>query len=285
MKAVIPAAGIGLRFLPLTKSQPKEMLPIVDKPTIHYVVEEAVKSGIDDIIIITGRGKRAIEDYFDKSVELELLCRNTVYEAELQSVDKLFENVEIHYIRQKEQKGLGHAIYCARKHVGDEVFAVLLGDTINVAEIPVLKQIMNVHEKYKSTVIAVENIKLEDVERYGVVSGRKISEKLYLAEGLVEKPKASETPSTIGITGTYILTPAIFECIKHTPPGRNNEIQLTDALNILCKQEPIYAYMFDGKRYDVGTKLDWLKVKFEFCLKDSEYGDELKKFIEVLLNE
>lgn len=279
MKAVIPAAGLGLRFLPLTKSQPKEMLPVVDKPAIHYVVEEAVASGIEDILIVTGRGKRAIEDYFDRTLELEYMLKGTPHERLLREVDELSEKVEIHYIRQKEQLGLGHAIYCAQKHVGNEAFAVLLGDTINVSSVPVTRQLMDVYEMKGNSVIAIEPVPKHKIESYGIIKGKRVEPRLYLVEDMVEKPKPKDAPSNLGITGTYVLTPRIFDCIKRTRPGRNREIQLTDSLNLLRREEPVYGYQFEGRRYDIGTKLDWLKVNFELCVGSKEFGAELKEHL------
>jgi UTP--glucose-1-phosphate uridylyltransferase len=249
-KAVIPAAGLGTRFLPATKSMPKEMLPIIDKPIIHFVVEEAIASGIEDIIVITGRGKRAIEDYFDTSPELEShLFQNEKYEL-LREVKDISSLADIHYIRQKEPKGLGDAVLKAEKHVGDEPFAVLLGDDIIKAEIPCIKQLMDLFDKYNNSIIAVEEVTKEKISDYGIIKGREIEESIYLIEDIIEKPSLEEAPSNTGTVGRYILTPEIFDCIKKTSQGKGNEIQLTDAIRMLKEEEEVYGYAFKGKRYD-----------------------------------
>ncbi|AAM23994.1 UTP--glucose-1-phosphate uridylyltransferase [Caldanaerobacter subterraneus subsp. tengcongensis MB4] len=278
-KAIIPAAGLGTRFLPATKAQPKEMLPIVDKPTIQYIVEEAVQSGIEDILIITGRNKRAIEDHFDKSVELELELKKKNQESLLSLVEDISNMVNIHYIRQKEPKGLGHAIYCAKSFVGNEPFAVLLGDDVVDAEVPVLKQMIEQFERYNCTIIGVQEVPEEDVHKYGIVSGTFIEDRLYKVNDLIEKPRREEAPSNIAILGRYIITPRIFEILEHTPPGRGGEIQLTDALKTLLNYEAIYAYNFIGKRYDVGDKLGYLMATVEYALKREDLREPFKRYL------
>lgn len=282
MKAVIPAGGLGTRFLPVTKAQPKEMLPVVDKPAIQYVVEEAEESGINDILIITGRGKRAIEDHFDKSVELEMFLTENGSQRHLIEIQKICELADIHYIRQKEAKGLGHAIYCARKHVGEEPFVVLLGDTITLDNVPCTKRLMGIFERVQAPVIAVERVQPDKVENYGIIKATQSADGLYLVENLVEKPSKEEAPSNLAIFGRYILTPEIFDCLANTVPGRNNEIQLTDALRTLLKKQPIYAYEIKGRRYDIGNKLDWIKATIELALEREDIGDDLYKYLEQL---
>ncbi|HHW57021.1 MAG TPA: UTP--glucose-1-phosphate uridylyltransferase GalU [Clostridia bacterium] len=278
-KAIIPAAGLGTRFLPVTKAQPKEMLPIVDKPTIQYIVEEAVQSGIEDILIITGRNKRAIEDHFDKSIELELELKKKNQESLLSLVEDISNMVNIHYIRQKEPKGLGHAIYCAKSFVGNEPFAVLLGDDVVDAEVPVLKQMIDQYERYNCTIIGVQEVPKEEVHKYGIVSGTFIENRLYKVNDLVEKPKKEEAPSNIAILGRYIITPRIFEILENTPPGAGGEIQLTDALKTLLNYEAIYAYNFIGKRYDVGDKLGYLMATVEYALKREDLREPFKRYL------
>jgi len=278
-KAIIPAAGLGTRFLPATKAQPKEMLPIVDKPTIQYIVEEAIQSGIEDILIITGRNKRAIEDHFDKSIELELELKKKNQESLLSLVEDISNMVNIHYIRQKEPKGLGHAISCAKSFVGNEPFAVLLGDDVVDAEVPVLKQMIDQYERYNCTIIGVQEVPKEEVHKYGIVSGTFIENRLYKVNGLVEKPKKEEAPSNIAILGRYIITPRIFEILENTPPGAGGEIQLTDALKTLLNYEAIYAYNFIGKRYDVGDKLGYLMATVEYALKREDLREPFKRYL------
>ncbi len=280
MKAVIPAAGFGTRFLPATKAQPKEMLPVFDKPTIQYVVEEAVASGIDDILIITGKGKRSIEDHFDRSFELEHFLRENGKIDYLNEVENISEMADIYYVRQKEQRGLGDAIYCARKHIDGEPFAVLLGDTITRSKIPCIKQLMDVFHEHGSSTIAIEEIDEERIERYGIIKGTKITDFLYKIEDLVEKPKIHEAPSNLGIIGRYILAPEIFDCIRETPPGVGGEIQLTDAMRFL---EEIYGFIFEGRVHDIGNKVDWLKSSVELALENEEVGDELREYLREIL--
>jgi UTP--glucose-1-phosphate uridylyltransferase len=282
VKAVIPAAGFGTRFLPITKAQPKEMLPVYDKPTIQYVVKEAVDSGIDDILIITGRGKRAIEDHFDRSFELEAALKGGGKEDLVSELEAIPNMADIHYIRQKEQKGLGDAIYCARKYVGSESFAVLLGDTITINKIPCTKQLMDIYDKYRASIIAVERVRREKISSYGIVKASPLDE-VFKIEDLVEKPRPEEAPSNLGIIGRYILTPEIFDCIERVEPGVGGEIQLTDAIRLLKDRQAVYAYEFIGRRYDIGTKLDWLKSSIEIALGNAEVGEELRKYLEELL--
>jgi UTP--glucose-1-phosphate uridylyltransferase len=277
-KAVIPAAGLGTRFLPVTKNSPKEMLPLVDKPAIQYVVEEAVASGIDDIVIVTGRGKRAIEDHFDKAFELECLLKDKRNSKALEEIEHISRLADIHYIRQKDALGLGHAVWCARKHIGDEAFAVLLGDDIVFSDVPCIKQLVDQYEKQRAPIIAVEHVPPERIETYGVVqvsSEPTGTEHLYTVTDLVEKPKRTEAPSDLGILGRYILTPDIFNCIERTAPGKGDEIQLTDALRVLGQKREIYAFEFFGKRYDLGSKIEWLKTTFDVALSREEFREEL----------
>jgi len=285
MKAVIPAAGLGTRFLPATKAQPKEMLPLIDKPAIQFVIEEAVNSGIDDILVITGRGKRAIEDHFDKSFELEEILKEKNKLDLLKEIRDISDLADIHYIRQREARGLGNAIYYARKHVGDEPFAVLLGDDIIFSDVPCTRQLMDSYEKYGSTIIAVDKIDKEMIQNYGVIDGRPLGDSIYEVKDLVEKPEPEKAPSDLGIIGRYILTPEIFDAIEQTKPGKGNEIQLTDALRILNKKQPVYAYNFDGTRYDLGNKLDYIRATIEYALIRKEFKDEIKNYLRRLLNE
>jgi len=285
-KAVIPAAGLGTRFLPVTKSMPKEMLPIIDKPIIQFAVEEAIISGIEDIIIITGRGKRAIEDYFDTSPELEShLVQNKKYEL-LREIKDVSSLVDIHYIRQKEPKGLGDAVLKAEKHIGDEPFAVLLGDDVIKGDVPCIKQLMDVYQKYESSVIAVEEVK--DVTKYGIIKikGKEIDldKSVYRIEDIIEKPSQEEAPSNIGTVGRYVLTPEIFSCIKETPQGTGNEIQLTDSIRMLiCKEnKDVYAYKFRGKRYDAGDKLEYVKAIIDSALEREDLKEEVMRYLEGL---
>ena len=280
-KAIIPAAGLGTRFLPATKAQPKEMLPIVDKPTIQYIIEEAVASGIEEILIITGRNKKCIEDHFDKSVELEMELEKAHKDELLEMVRNISDMVDIHYIRQKEPKGLGHAILCARAFVGNEPFAVLLGDDVVDSEVPCLKQLMDCYKEYKTTILGVQTVKHEDVNKYGIVDGIHIEDRVYKVKKLVEKPAIEESPSNVAILGRYIITPQIFDILQNTVPGKGGEIQLTDALQTLIENEAMYAYNFEGRRYDVGDKLGFLQATVEFALK----RDGLREpFLEYLTN-
>ncbi|MFT9495337.1 UTP--glucose-1-phosphate uridylyltransferase GalU [Anaerosolibacter sp.] len=278
-KAIIPAAGLGTRFLPATKAQPKEMLPIVDKPTLQYIIEEAVASGIEEILIITGRNKKSIEDHFDKSVELELELESKGKTHLLEEVRHITDMAHIHYIRQKEPKGLGHAIYCAKSFIGNEPFAVLLGDDIVDAEKPCLKQMIEAYNEYKTTILGVQEVAKEDVSKYGIVQGKHIEDRVYKVKDLVEKPSIEEAPSNVAILGRYIITPKIFEILENTRPGKGGEIQLTDALRILTQQEAMYAYNFEGKRYDVGDKLGFLQATIEFALKRDDLRDDFRIYL------
>ena len=275
MKAVIPAAGFGTRFLPATKSQPKEMLPVFDKPTIQYGVEEAVASGIDDILIVTGRGKRSIEDHFDRSMELEATLKNADKCDRLRIVQDITGLADICYVRQKEQNGLGDAIACAEKHVGGEPFAVLLGDTITRGPTPCTKQLIDVYNKYQKSAISLEVVPRDKIERYGVIKGNNVENNIYKIDQLVEKPPADKAPSNLAIMGRYVLTPDIFDKIRETETGVGGEIQLTDALS---KLDEIYGVAFDGKTYDIGNRLEWLKTSIEFAM-DSDDGDELRQYL------
>ncbi|MEE1155987.1 MAG: UTP--glucose-1-phosphate uridylyltransferase GalU [Methanobrevibacter sp.] len=276
MKAVIPAAGFGTRFLPATKSQPKEMLPVYDKPTIQYVVEEAVASGIDDILIITGRGKRSIEDHFDKSVELEVTLENSDKYDRLKQVRDITGLADICYVRQKDQRGLGDAISCAEKHVGGDAFAVLLGDSITKGPKPCTKQLMEVYEKYDSSVISLEAVAQDKIERYGIIDGTQVEPNIYQINQLVEKPPANEAPSNLAIMGRYVLTSDIFDKLDETEAGVGGEIQLTDALS---KLDSIYGFTFEGKTYDIGNRFEWLKTSIEFAMDDEESKNDLIRFM------
>lgn len=281
MKAVIPAAGFGTRFLPATKAQPKEMLPVFDKPTIQYVIEEAVASGIDDILIVTGKNKRSIEDHFDKSFELEYSLKNAGKHIRLKQVRDITDLADICYVRQKEQKGLGDAIYCAKKHIGDEPFAVMLGDTITKGKTPCTKQLIDIYKKYDASAIALEEVPIEKVERYGIIKGEEIEKNVYKIDELVEKPSINEAPSNLAIMGRYFLTPDIFDKIKETEPGVGGEIQLTDALS---KLDSIYGSIFEGKTYDIGNRLEWLKTSIEFALDDDESKDHLMDYMKEIIS-
>lgn len=278
-KAIIPAAGLGTRFLPATKAQPKEMLPIVDKPTLQYIIEEAVKSGIEEILIITGRNKKSIEDHFDKSVELEFELESKGKYELLEEVRKISDLVNIHFIRQKEPKGLGHAIYCAKSFIGNEPFAVMLGDDIVENDKPCLQQMTEMYEQYKTTILGVQEIPLEDVSKYGVVDGKQIEDSVYKVNGLVEKPAVEEAPSNIAILGRYVITPAIFDILEQTEPGKGGEIQLTDALKVLAQREAMYAYTFEGKRYDVGDKQGFLQATVEFALRREDLREDFLNYL------
>lgn len=284
MKAVIPAAGLGTRFLPITKAQPKEMLPVGDKPAIQYVVEESVNSGIDDILIITGRGKRAIEDHFDTSHELERILREKNELDSLLEIQKISNMADIHYIRQKKQAGLGDAILRAKKHVGNEPFAVLLGDTITLGEDkPCIKVLADAYDKYQCSIIGVEYVPQDKVRQYGIISGKQIDEHTYEITGLVEKPDPDKAPSNIAIFGRYILTPAIFKHLEETEAGLGGEIQLTDALNKLLKHEKMMAVVIKGSHFDIGKKIDWLLASVEISMDDPNFKG-LKESLTGILN-
>lgn len=285
-RAVIPAAGLGTRFLPATKATPKEMLPIVDKPTIQYIVEEALASGIEDILIITGRSKRAIEDHFDRSVELELSLEEKKQEELLKQVQEI-SDIRIHYIRQKEPKGLGHAILCAKQFIGNEPFAVLLGDDVVYNdEKPALRQLMDVYEETGASVLGVQEVPREKVSSYGIVAARATKEpRTFAVADMVEKPSIEEAPSNMAVLGRYVITPEVFGILEETPPGRGNEIQLTDALRTLAKIQPMYAYNFEGRRYDVGDKQGFLEATVEYALRRPELRDRFLTYLKKVVAE
>jgi len=283
-KAIIPAAGLGTRFLPATKAMPKEMLPIVDKPTIQYIVEEAIASGIEDIIIVTGKGKRAIEDHFDNAFELE---QNLIEKGKYDLLEKVKEpsKVDIHYIRQKEPKGLGHAVWCARNFIGDEPFAVLLGDDIVQAETPCLKQLIDQYEQTLSSVIGVKRVPDNETHRYGIIDPIEQHGRRYQVRQFVEKPAPGTAPSNLAIMGRYILTPEIFLFLEKQEAGAGGEIQLTDAIQKLNEIQRVFAYEFEGKRYDVGEKLGFIKTTIEFAMQNEELRGELLRFMETIVAE
>jgi UTP--glucose-1-phosphate uridylyltransferase len=283
-KAIIPAAGLGTRFLPATKAQPKEMLPIVDKPTIQYIVEEAVKSGIEDIIIVTGRNKRSIEDHFDKSIELEMELIKQGKEELLSIAKEVSEIANIHYIRQKEPKGLGHAILMAKNFIGNEPFAVLLGDDIIVSKEPCLKQMINIFDQYKTSIIGVQKVPRQDISKYGIVEGKQIDSNIYIVSDMVEKPTIDETFSDIAILGRYIITPKIFDFLENQECGAQGEIQLTDSLKKLALEEVVYAYNFLGKRYDVGNRMGFLQATVEFALRRDDLKEDFKEYLVDVIN-
>ncbi|UYZ21665.1 UTP--glucose-1-phosphate uridylyltransferase GalU [Mesobacillus jeotgali] len=282
-KAIIPAAGLGTRFLPATKAMPKEMLPIVDKPTIQYIVEEAVASGIEDIIIVTGKGKRAIEDHFDFSPELEM---NLEQKGKLDLLEKVrypSNLANIHYIRQKEPKGLGHAVWCARHFIGDEPFAVLLGDDVVQSDTPCLAQLMEQYDKTRSTILGVQPVEMSETHRYGIIDGDELEDRRYVVENLVEKPAPGTAPSNMAIMGRYILTPEIFMFLDQMETGAGGEIQLTDAIQKLNQIQRVFAYNFEGKRYDVGEKIGFVKTTIEFALKDPNLRSDILKYLDVIV--
>ncbi len=282
-KAVIIAAGRGTRFLPMTRSQPKEMLPLVDRPLIQYAVEEALGSGIEQIIIVTAQGKPSIEDYFDRSLELEYFLEQKGDAERLRKMQELSRMVDVCYVRQKEQLGLGHAILTARGVVGGEPFAVILPDDIIDSDVPSLQRMMAIHEEYGAGVVAVELISDEDTRRYGVIEPEQVSERIYRVLSLVEKPEPARAPSRLGIVGRYVLPPQIFDVLAVTPPGKGNEIQVTDALQLLLKQQKLYAFELEGTRYDTGTPLGWLKANMALALKRGDFGPELREYLQKLL--
>lgn len=287
-KAIIPAAGLGTRFLPATKAQPKEMLPIVDKPTIQYIVEEAVASGIEDILIVTGRGKRAIEDHFDRSYELEHALASQGKDTMLREITDISRMVDIHYIRQKVPKGLGHAIWCARKFIGQEPFAVLLGDDVVVSDPPCLRQLLDAYEQLAGSVVGVREVSPDEVSHYGIIApeaSQPPEERAIRVTDLVEKPSPAEAPSNYAIMGRYVLEPEIFQILENLSPGTGNEIQLTDALQILNQRQAIYAYEFSGKRYDVGSKLGFVQATLDFALRNEELRDVVIRYMDKKLGE
>lgn len=277
-KAIIPAAGLGTRFLPATKAQPKEMLPIVDKPAIQYIIEEAIASGIEEILIITGRNKRSIEDHFDKSVELENQLKEQGKYDLLGLIEEISQ-IDIHYIRQKEAKGLGHAVLCAKQFVGNEPFAVMLGDDIVDAEVPCLRQLIDVYDDCQGTVLGVQEVAKDKVSSYGIVNPKKVKENIWQAVDLIEKPGIEEAPSQLAVLGRYILEPEIFALLEKTEPGRGNEIQLTDAICQLAHEKLVYAYNFSGRRYDIGDKQGYLEATVEYALKRPEIRDKFLNYL------
>lgn len=277
-KAIIPAAGLGTRFLPATKAQPKEMMPIVDKPAIQFIVEEAIAAGIEEILIITGRNKRSIEDHFDRSVELELQLKSQGKYEMLGMVEEI-SNITIHFIRQKEAKGLGHAVLCAKQFVGNEPFAVMLGDDIVDAKVPCLAQLIDVYEDLGGSVLGVQQVEKSQVKNYGIVDGTAIKPNVWQAMTLVEKPSVEEAPSNLAVLGRYVLAPEIFEILEHTVPGRGGEIQLTDAICELAAKQPVYAYNFFGRRYDIGDKEGFLEATIEYALKRPELRDRFMAYM------
>ncbi|MBI3649259.1 MAG: UTP--glucose-1-phosphate uridylyltransferase GalU [Actinobacteria bacterium] len=278
-KAVIPAAGLGTRFLPATKAQPKEMLPIIDTPSIQYVVEEAVRAGIEDILIITGRGKRSIEDHFDRSVELESFLESKGKFDELKQVRQISDMAMIHYIRQGDPLGLGHAVAVAEPHVGDEPFAVLLGDDLISASTPLLEGMLKIHERYGRSVIAVQEVSRDEISLYGSIQPEFVEENLARVVSIVEKPEPDDAPSNLAAIGRYVFTPEIFDALRETKPGRGGEIQLTDAINLLAQEQAVYAYLFEDGRYDVGNKLDYLKATVEIAIERDDVGPEFRLWL------
>ncbi len=278
-KAVIPAAGLGTRFLPATKSQPKEMVPVIDKPTIQYVVEEAVGAGITDILVITGRGKRAIEDHFDRNFELEFYLEQGKKDEELEQVQAISEMADIHYIRQRDPLGLGHAVSVARQHVGSEPFAVLLGDDIMVDDSKLLKSMLDVYERYGRSVVAVLEVAREDIKNYGCVTPEVMEENLVRVRSIVEKPKPEEAPSNLAVIGRYVFTPEIFDALDRITPGAGGELQLTDAMSLLLETQTVFGYSFETGRYDIGKKIDFLRATVELALDRDDLGDEFKAFL------
>ena len=285
-KAVFPAAGLGTRFLPATKAQPKEMLPLVDKPIIQYGVEEALAAGCDQIIMVTGRGKSAIEDYFDHSYELEHMLEHRGQTELLAIVRQISDMIHVAYVRQKEALGLGHAVLMAREMVGDEPFAVLLADDVIDAEVPVLKQMMAVFEETRGSVIATQLVEGPGISAYGVIEAKPVNGRfagrLHEITNLVEKPKPEEAPSNLAVIGRYILTPRIFSMLDRTPLGPGGELQLTDALKLLLQEEKVYGFTFEGKRHDTGNKLGFLKATIEFALKRPDLGEDLREYLKSL---
>jgi UTP--glucose-1-phosphate uridylyltransferase len=284
-KAVIPVAGYGTRLLPVTKSQPKEMLPIVDKPAVQYVVREAIDSGVESILFVTGRGKRAIEDYFDYAVELELELENKGKFDLLQEVRDIGDMIRIFYVRQKLQKGLGDAVYQAKRFINDSPFAVLLADDIIDSTDPVLRQMIDLYRKRPGIILAVTRIPQEEISQWGVIKGKEIGKGTFKVEDMIEKPDPGEAPSDLAIIGRYILTPSIFEAIEKVSPGKGGEIQLTDSIRSLINKEEIYAYEFQGTYYGVGDKVGFLKANVAFALKRKDIGEELKGFLKQIIEE
>ncbi|MBW8034285.1 MAG: UTP--glucose-1-phosphate uridylyltransferase GalU [Planctomycetes bacterium] len=284
-KAVIPAAGFGTRFLPATKSQPKEMLPIVDTPVIQYVVEEAVAAGITDILMIIGKGKRAIEEHFDRSFQLEAQLLEKQKHAQLETIKKISNLADIHFVWQKELKGLGDAIYCARHHVNDEPFVVLLGDTVIDSQVPATKQLLDVFDYYEESVVLLEEIEHEKVSSYGVIDGKQVEEDIYRINRFVEKPTPEEAPSNLVIASRYVFTPQIFDYLSRTTPGKGGEIQITDAMQLMVADRAMYGRVLDGKRCDIGNKEGFVRTNIEFALKDKDIASNMRKYIKKLAEE
>jgi UTP--glucose-1-phosphate uridylyltransferase len=282
-KAVIPAAGLGTRFLPATKSQPKEMLPVIDKPTIQYVVEEAVRAGITDILVITGRGKRAIEDHFDRNFELEFYLEQGKKHDLLKQVQAVSEMADIHYIRQRDPLGLGHAISVARQHVGSEPFAVMLGDDIMLDDARLLRSMLDVYERYGRSVVAVLEVPREDISSYGSIASEVVEEDLVRIRSIVEKPKPEEAPSNLAVIGRYVFTPEIFEALDRIQPGAGGELQLTDAIGLLLETQSVFGKTFEHGRYDIGKKIDFLRATVEVALDRPDLGAEFKAFLAELV--
>ena len=282
-KAVIPAAGLGTRFLPATKAQPKEMLPLVDKPAIQYVVEEAVRTGIRDILIVTGRGKRTLEDHFDRSFELEHYLETSGKHEELKAVREISEMASIHYIRQRDPAGLGDAVAHAEDHVGGEPFAVLLGDDIVAVGEPLLEGMIGVYERYGRSVLAVQEVRREDIRLYGAIKPEWVEDDLARVVDIVEKPPPEEAPSNLAAIGRYVLTPEIFDAIRQTAPDAGGELQLTDALRLLAREQAVYAYRFEGGRYDIGKKLDYLRATVEMAVEREDLGPGFRAFLSDLV--
>jgi UTP--glucose-1-phosphate uridylyltransferase len=284
-KAVLPAAGLGTRFLPATKAQPKEMLALVDKPLIQYVVEEAVSAGIEDIIIVTGRGKSAIEDHFDVSFELERFLEERGKREELATVKAISDLIHVSYVRQKEAQGLGHAVGVTEHLIGDEPFAVLLGDDLIDSKVPCIKQMLDVYEKEQGPVLAVMKVPRQEISSYGVIAGEQIGERVYRVKDMVEKPPADKAPSDLAIIGRYILTPDIFSHLARTEKDHRGEIQLTNGLRTLAAERPVYGYEFEGQRHDCGNKLGFLKASVEYALKRPDLGQAFRAYLKALSSE
>ena len=278
-KAVIPAAGLGTRFLPATKAQPKEMLPLLDKPAIQYVIEEAVRTGITDILIITGRGKRSIEDHFDRSIELEHFLESRGKFDELKQVREITDMASIHYIRQRDPLGLGHAVAVAEEHVGDEPFAVLLGDDIMTESNPLLAEMLRIHDRYGRSVLAAMEVSRDDVSLYGCIEPEFVEERLARVISVVEKPTPENAPSNLAAIGRYVLTPEVFGALHHLEPGVGGEVQLTDAINALAQEQAVYAHVFEGGRFDIGNKLDYVKATIEIAIDREDLGKDLKRWL------
>jgi UTP--glucose-1-phosphate uridylyltransferase len=278
-KAVIPAAGLGTRFLPATKAQPKEMLPVVDKPAIQYVVEEAAQAGLRDILIITGRGKRTLEDHFDRSFELEAYLERAGKHDEVKAVQEISEMGSIHYIRQRDPMGLGAAVAVAEQHVAGEPFAVLLGDDIVAASRPLLQQMIDIYDRYGRSVVAVQEVRREEISLYGAVEPEFVEDHLARVVDIVEKPSPEDAPSNLAVIGRYILTPEIFDALRETPPDANGEVQLTDAIRLLAREQAVYAFTYEGPRYDIGKKLDYLRATVELAAEREDFGQEFRQFL------